>query len=140
MNSPVRGGVQICQPCADKHKDHDPIVETAIELLGRAKDALEKNNKYNKGEVSYPDYLCYGVQTAVDRVLEPLLRVKASRDIDQSADCLGYYALAIGYFLAGCPLSKIVIPSVETMGGYPFETSCEAPKDHSFSAKLTGDV
>ena len=150
MQSPQKGGVQMCQSCAEKHKDHDPIVELAIGFLVGASDALKKNSRYNH-TLTYPDYMCHGHQTAIDRIIEPLLRVRASRDIDQAKDLCGYVALGLSYFLAGCPPSKIQIStksedipyipqSIGTSNINVLDDSGAPSRNHDFSSKLTGDT
>ena len=112
---------------------NDPIVDTAIGLLEKGIEALKRNNRYNKG-LNYEDYLTSGLQTSVDRVVEPLLRVHASGSYDQAVDCPTYTALHCAWVLAGCPPSKIQI-----------STASEVKPDvqsinHDFSSKLTGDT
>jgi hypothetical protein len=99
-------GFPYCPECVPK--PNDPIVDTAIGLLEKGIEALKRNNRYNKG-LNFKDYLTSGLQTSVDRVVEPLLRVHASGSYDQAVDCPAYAALHCAWVLAGCPESKILI-------------------------------
>ena len=93
-------------------KPNDPIVAVAIGLLEKGIEALNRNNRYNT-TLDYSDYLTSGLQTSVDRVIEPLLRLHASGSYDQAVDCPTYSALHCAWVLAGCPPSKITVPKVE---------------------------
>lgn len=132
-----------CPECVPK--DNDPIVETAIGLLMKGIEALKRNSRYNT-TLNYSDYLTSGLQTSVDRVIEPLLRLHACGSYDQAVDCPALTALHCAWVLAGCPPSKIKIPTIdislqpnETINNNNIPTG-EAPTDHSFASKLTGDV
>ena len=122
MNSPTRDSTQICVPCAIKYDNHDPITECAIEYLKGAIAGIERGKQYNTG-FDYKDYMTSGIITAKDRCIEPMMRIMATRKIDQCYDHLAYVALGIAYFLAGCPPSKV-----------------ELSTNHDFSSKLSGDT
>ncbi len=90
----------------DSNNELDPIVERAVVLLEGAAAALRRNNKYNNG-FTYQDYMVHGFQTCVDRLLEPIMRLRASGSYDQAVDCPAYAALAASFILEGEPQSRI---------------------------------
>lgn len=132
----------------------DPLVAVAIGLLEKGIEALKRNNRYNK-TLDYSDYLTSGLQTSVDRVVEPLLRLHSSPTYDSAVDCPTYTALHCAWVLAGCPPSKISTASklnphiqsksyecaskTATGDSPPMIPTLTMPQ-HDLSSKLTGDV
>jgi hypothetical protein len=96
----------------------DPIVERAIGLLEGAASALRKNNRYNSNGITYPDYMVNGLDDVISRLLEPLLRVSASKSPSQAVDVCGYAALGASYLLSDAPPSKFndLIEKAKTNG------------------------
>ena len=86
----------------------DPIVSAAITLAEQAIHNMKQGNGYNNA-YKYQDYMTNGDNTAKDRCLEPMMRVKATGRLDQASDHIAYVALGLAYFLAGSPPSKMDI-------------------------------
>jgi hypothetical protein len=127
-----------------KYDDHNPTIETALELLKRAIENIESGKKYNQNGLAYEDYMTHGLQTAVDRCIEPLGRIIADRSFSQASDHIAYVALGTAYGFAGCPPSKIKVPlqagSAIKLTAKELNRVLSSEAPHDFVSKLSGDV
>lgn len=87
--------------------DNDYIVNRAITILRRAAENIEERGKsYNSNDVNYQDYMIRGVDSAVENILECIVRLWNSKADDKAEDACAYLALMTAFIQEGMPVSR----------------------------------
>ena len=83
----------------------DTIVIEARKMLGGAIQALDKGDSYNNKhpyEASFPN----GAADHIRMIMENIIRLDSTGDLDKAVDTLGYCALYVSWMRAGAPKSE----------------------------------
>ncbi len=83
------------------------IVNGAADLLEKAAATIRQRSEcYNSDDISYEDYMIMGIESAVQQVLECLVRFSNSQSPDKAIDAVAYMALLMQLIEAGVPQSR----------------------------------